>query len=147
MPIPRDEETVSGSQDEMLSATSHGEALRTAVEEEMNLLMDGEYQQEPMHETVGMFQNRVQDRVRDYVRNQPMRYPPLQPPPTAEQYVIAPPIPSVVGSAGGESNIHVGRVIDQGISYATPFIQGAPFLQGEMAGTGNMRTIQEFPRH
>ena len=97
MPIPRDEENVSGSQDDMLSATSHGDALRAAVEEEMNLLMDGEYQQEPMHETVGMFQSRVQDRVRDFVRNPPTRYPPLRPPTVAEHYVIASPIPSVVG--------------------------------------------------
>ena len=74
MMVPRDEEKSSGSQDDMLSATSHGEALKTAVEKEMNLLMQGEYQQEPMHETVGLFQSRVQERVRDFVQNPPMRY-------------------------------------------------------------------------
>ena len=127
---------MSGSRDEddeMLSATSHGDALKAAVEEEMNLLMSGEYQQEAMHETVGKFQERVQDRVRDNVLNPPPRYPQITPPTTAEQYVVASPSSmggeSIIQGTGGDSNIP--RVIDQ--------------------GTGNiMSTIEEvhaFPRH
>ena len=119
MPIPRDED------DEMLSATSQGDALKVAVEEEMNLLMSGEYQQEPMSETVGKFQERVQDRV----RNPPLRYPPLPTP--AEQYVIASPSSmvgeSIIQSTGGDSNIP--RIYQ---------------------GTGIMSTIEEvhaFSRH
>ena len=122
MPVPhsQDEPNSEGAS-EMESAHSHGDALRIAVEEEMELLTDG-YPQEQTHETVAKFNTRVQDRARNIIQdksNTRGAYPSLQSPSPVE-YVIATPVPSSV------ANIVMGeRVTDSGTSYATPFVGGS----------------------